>query len=223
MVNPGGPGVSGIQYAQNSEFYFNKPILDRYDIVGWDPRGVGTSAAIECMTDEETDAYLAADGTPDTPAEVQRFCNCNAPSPAGVRRTRENSSATWEPSTPRGTSTSFARRSERDGPTTSGLPTARNWARPMQSYFRRGSAGWCSTVRSTRPCPRSNWPSDSCADFSAPHLPSSTTASPVRVAPSGRLLPRQRSRLSTCSSVSMQRRSPAILVEPLLRHWQRQG
>ena len=73
LINPGGPGVSGIGYAQNSEYAFNEPILDRYDIVGWDPRGVGASSAVECMSDQATDEYLAADGTPDSPAEVQRI------------------------------------------------------------------------------------------------------------------------------------------------------
>ena len=72
LVNPGGPGVSGIEYAQNSEFYFNQPLLDRYDIVGWDPRGVGASTAMKCLTDQQTDTYLAADGTPDDSQEVAR-------------------------------------------------------------------------------------------------------------------------------------------------------
>ncbi len=73
LVNPGGPGVSGIGYAQNAEFYFNQDVLDRYDIVGWDPRGVGASTAMKCLTDEQTDAYLAADGTPDDPKEIARI------------------------------------------------------------------------------------------------------------------------------------------------------
>jgi pimeloyl-ACP methyl ester carboxylesterase len=71
LVNPGGPGVSGIGYAENSEYFFNEPILDRYDIVGWDPRGVGDSTAVECMSDEQTDVYLATDGTPDNAAEIR--------------------------------------------------------------------------------------------------------------------------------------------------------
>lgn len=70
LVNPGGPGVSGIGFARSAEFYFRQPILDKYDIVGWDPRGVGQSTAVECLNDQQTDEYLAADTTPDTPAEV---------------------------------------------------------------------------------------------------------------------------------------------------------
>lgn len=73
LVNPGGPGVSGINYARNSEFLFNEPLLDHYDIVGWDPRGVGVSTSVECLSDEQTDQYLAADGTPDSAAEVNQL------------------------------------------------------------------------------------------------------------------------------------------------------
>ena len=77
FVNPGGPGVSGIQYARMSDALFTQPVLDNYDIVGWDPRGVGQSTAISCMTDEQTDTLLAADGTPDDPAEVRQLVNLN--------------------------------------------------------------------------------------------------------------------------------------------------
>ena len=56
IVNPGGPGGSGVDYAYNAEYVFDPDILDRYDIVGFDPRGVDRSAPIECLTDAETDA-----------------------------------------------------------------------------------------------------------------------------------------------------------------------
>ncbi len=70
LVNPGGPGVSGKGYAQNADFYFSPEVVDVYDIVGWDPRGVGDSTAVECLSDSQTDAFIAADGTPDSPTEV---------------------------------------------------------------------------------------------------------------------------------------------------------
>ncbi len=77
FVNPGGPGVSGISYAKLAEVLFTEPVLDHYDIVGWDPRGVGESTAISCMTDEQTDVYYETDSTPDTPAEVRALVNLN--------------------------------------------------------------------------------------------------------------------------------------------------
>ena len=42
----------------------------RYDVVGFDPRGVGRSDPVECLTDKQTDQFLAADPTPTTPAEI---------------------------------------------------------------------------------------------------------------------------------------------------------
>jgi pimeloyl-ACP methyl ester carboxylesterase len=86
LVNPGGPGVSGISYAQNAQYYFSQDVLDRYDIVGWDPRGAGASTAVECLTDAQTDVMIAADGTPDSPAEVRRLKNLYRGFTAGCER-----------------------------------------------------------------------------------------------------------------------------------------
>ena len=70
VVNPGGPGASGKDYAYNAESILNPDILSNYDIVGFDPRGVGDSAPIHCLNDAETDASYAADSKPDNPAEL---------------------------------------------------------------------------------------------------------------------------------------------------------
>jgi pimeloyl-ACP methyl ester carboxylesterase len=72
IVNPGGPGGSGVDYAYNAEYVFDPDILDRYDIVGFDPRGVDRSAPIECLTDAETDANYASDAKPDTQEELEK-------------------------------------------------------------------------------------------------------------------------------------------------------
>lgn len=69
VVNPGGPGVSGIEYALDAEFLLNPEILERYDIVGFDPRGVGQSTAIQCLNASEQDALLSSDPKPDNDAE----------------------------------------------------------------------------------------------------------------------------------------------------------
>ena len=51
IVNPGGPGGSGVDYAYNAEYIFDPDVLDRFDIVGFDPRGVDRSAPIKCFND----------------------------------------------------------------------------------------------------------------------------------------------------------------------------
>jgi pimeloyl-ACP methyl ester carboxylesterase len=73
LVNPGGPGVSGKDYARNADAYFTDAVTSTYDIVGWDPRGVGDSTAVSCIDDAQLDTLIAADGTPDNPQEVNRL------------------------------------------------------------------------------------------------------------------------------------------------------
>ena len=48
LTNPGGPGGSGVQLVQQAGDVFDKSVLDRFDVVSWDPRGVGASAPAEC-------------------------------------------------------------------------------------------------------------------------------------------------------------------------------
>jgi pimeloyl-ACP methyl ester carboxylesterase len=73
LVNPGGPGVSGLSFVEQAREQFGRPVRDVFDIVGWDPRGVGESAPIDCYDKAQVDRYVATDATPDTPAEVSRL------------------------------------------------------------------------------------------------------------------------------------------------------
>lgn len=73
VVNPGGPGARGTTYAAAGQQVFREPLLDGFDIVGFDPRGVGRSAPVDCLSDTELDAYLAGDPTPDTAEELAAF------------------------------------------------------------------------------------------------------------------------------------------------------
>lgn len=71
VVNPGGPGVPGLYLAKEADAEFPKEILDRFDVVAWDPRGVGESTPIDCIDD--LDRFWAADRSPDDAAEVQEL------------------------------------------------------------------------------------------------------------------------------------------------------
>lgn len=52
LVNPGGPGASGVQFAvADAKSHFSTDILERFDIVGFDPRGVGASHPVKCSTE----------------------------------------------------------------------------------------------------------------------------------------------------------------------------
>jgi pimeloyl-ACP methyl ester carboxylesterase len=63
VVNPGGPGGQGTAtVAALAKTPAAAPLLDRFDLVGFDPRGVGTSEPrITCRTDAEQDADRASD------------------------------------------------------------------------------------------------------------------------------------------------------------------
>ncbi|SDP09401.1 TAP-like protein [Streptomyces sp. cf386] len=52
LVNPGGPGASGVSFAvRDAKSHFSEDILERFDIVGFDPRGVGGSHPVRCSTE----------------------------------------------------------------------------------------------------------------------------------------------------------------------------
>jgi pimeloyl-ACP methyl ester carboxylesterase len=63
LVNPGGPGGSATIYAYNADYIVSNEINQRYDIVGFDPRGINESDEIRCLTDAEEDAFLSADAS----------------------------------------------------------------------------------------------------------------------------------------------------------------
>jgi pimeloyl-ACP methyl ester carboxylesterase len=60
LVNPGGPGGSGVQFAVQVAGALPKGLTATYDVVGFDPRGVGSSAPVRCATDKQKDALNAA-------------------------------------------------------------------------------------------------------------------------------------------------------------------
>ncbi len=70
LLNPGGPGGSGVDYARAARGVLTPGVVDAYDVIGFDPRGVISSDPVDCIDDAKLDALFAADGTPDTPAEV---------------------------------------------------------------------------------------------------------------------------------------------------------
>jgi pimeloyl-ACP methyl ester carboxylesterase len=61
LVNPGGPGQSATDAAIQSALTLPTDVLGRFDIVGVDPRGVGLSTPVECISDKQKDELFAAD------------------------------------------------------------------------------------------------------------------------------------------------------------------
>ncbi|MCX2732239.1 alpha/beta hydrolase [Saccharopolyspora sp. NFXS83] len=48
LVNPGGPGGTGLDYAESKRAKMPAEVRQSYDIIGFDPRGVGRSAPVDC-------------------------------------------------------------------------------------------------------------------------------------------------------------------------------
>ena len=59
LTNPGGPGASGIALIRDSlSFAVGDALQQNYDVIGFDPRGVGESTAVRCLDPAAMDAYL---------------------------------------------------------------------------------------------------------------------------------------------------------------------
>jgi len=71
VINPGGPGGSGVSYALQARSVIAAPVRARFDIVGFDPRGVAASEpAVHCLSGPQLDRYLATNDSPSTPAQL---------------------------------------------------------------------------------------------------------------------------------------------------------
>ncbi len=60
LVNPGGPGGSGVSFVSSgADRAVSSDVAHNYDIIGWDPRGVGESTPLVCFTnDKDIDTQL---------------------------------------------------------------------------------------------------------------------------------------------------------------------
>ncbi len=66
LMNPGGPGGSGVDFVASG--VFTGEVAERFDQVGWDPRGVARSEGLTCGEDA-TEQFLRLDPDPDSPQE----------------------------------------------------------------------------------------------------------------------------------------------------------
>ncbi|MGI8667869.1 MAG: alpha/beta hydrolase, partial [Jatrophihabitans sp.] len=68
LVNPGGPGGSGVNLAAGLVGALSDSLFAHFDLVGFDPRGVGLSGPLQCISDKQKDALAQADPDPRTVA-----------------------------------------------------------------------------------------------------------------------------------------------------------
>jgi pimeloyl-ACP methyl ester carboxylesterase len=72
LLNPGGPGGSGYEFAEAAAeaIDFDMGLESRFDIIGFDPRGVERSGGIDCIDDRALEDLYYSDDTPDDPVDV---------------------------------------------------------------------------------------------------------------------------------------------------------
>jgi pimeloyl-ACP methyl ester carboxylesterase len=69
VVNPGGPGASAVEFVQGNYEDFPRVVRERFDLVAFDPRGVGRTAPVRCLTTQGLDEYFHLDPGPDSARE----------------------------------------------------------------------------------------------------------------------------------------------------------
>jgi pimeloyl-ACP methyl ester carboxylesterase len=70
VVNPGGPGASGIQFLDSAAGFVRTQLGNEFDVVSFDPRGVGSSAPIRCLSSAQLDEWVAFEADPQSPSAV---------------------------------------------------------------------------------------------------------------------------------------------------------
>ncbi len=73
VVDPGGPGGSGIDTMSYFLQILSPAIQEHFDIVAFDPRGVGLSSPVRCMDSKNLDAFIALDPIPGTAQKRQQL------------------------------------------------------------------------------------------------------------------------------------------------------
>lgn len=76
FTNPGGPGGSGVDFVQQAgQTAYSADVRARFDILGFDPRGVGKSDPVTCFPTaaEENAVFAGLSPFPVTPAEERAY------------------------------------------------------------------------------------------------------------------------------------------------------
>ena len=91
FTNPGGPGASGIETVRDPAA-MPEELRGAYDIIGFDPRGVGQSTPITCWTDDEIKQSLAApdDGSTNPMKPLKGVTSKNVPAQDKIDRGAAN-------------------------------------------------------------------------------------------------------------------------------------
>jgi pimeloyl-ACP methyl ester carboxylesterase len=73
FINPGGPGGAGLIYSAYGSSFFQPEIMKRFDLIGFDPRGVGRSSPLRCFKtlEEANEIFGRMSAIPVTRTEIR--------------------------------------------------------------------------------------------------------------------------------------------------------
>jgi len=71
VLNPGGPGASGVEFLEEAWNTFPASLRARFTLVSFDPRGVGSSQPLSCLTPAGIIARIGLNPAPHTPQQIR--------------------------------------------------------------------------------------------------------------------------------------------------------
>jgi pimeloyl-ACP methyl ester carboxylesterase len=86
LINPGGPGASGVDSLDYVVSLLSPSIVQHFDIVGFDPRGVARSAPIHCLSGPHLDRFLNLDPAPASATGFQALVDASRAFDQGCER-----------------------------------------------------------------------------------------------------------------------------------------
>jgi pimeloyl-ACP methyl ester carboxylesterase len=86
LINPGGPGASGVDSLDYAVSLLSPSVIQHFDVVGFDPRGVARSAPIHCLSGGQLDRFLDLDPAPTTEAGFQALVDASRAFDQGCER-----------------------------------------------------------------------------------------------------------------------------------------
>lgn len=73
VLNPGGPGGSGVDFVKSAGKAIAQNLKDEFDVVSFDPRGVGASAPVRCVSSAVEDTFVSYFADPGNPSQVAQL------------------------------------------------------------------------------------------------------------------------------------------------------